>query len=187
MENEKKSGKGSIIVIIILTILVICLGGYIGYDKFLNTNNTVTEENSTNEVDDKDVVENTEEDTNDEEVNANNNDCVKTRTCIGVYKGNAALTQNVQTGEYGMGTLTIELKADGTYELKKENMNGDSGEYTIIDDVLLLKTAPHTCGPNSDCSASYSEYLNISEDCSKISWGYGSYFFDPNFTLNKQN
>ena len=186
MTDEKKSSKGSIIVIVILTILVIGLVGYIGYDKFLNTNNNSTEENSTNKVDDKDVVENTEDNSN-KEGNANDNSYIKTRSCIGVYSGSAALTQDAQTGEYGMGTLTIELKADGTYELKKENINGDSGEYTIIDNVLLLKTSPDTCDSTIDCSASYSEYLSISEDCSKISWGYGSYFFNPDFTLTKQN
>ena len=66
-------------------------------------------------------------------------------------------------------------------------MGGASATYLIIDDVLLLKTFPDVCGPDMDCSGGYSEYLHISEDCSKISWGYGSYFFDPNFTLNKQN
>lgn len=183
MENEKNKSKDSSIAIIILTILVIALGGYIGYDKFLSKDNaSITEENLKSETD-KNEVENIKE--NEEEVEKS--DYVKTRICTGIYSGTAALTEDVLTGEYGKGTLTIELKADGTYELKKENMNGGSGAYTIIDNTLLLKTAPHTCGPGMDCSAKYSEYLNISEDCSSISWGYGSYFFDPSFTLNKQN
>ena len=53
--------------------------------------------------------------------------------------------------------------------------------------TLLLKTVPDTCGPGIKCTANYSQYLNINEDCTKISTGYGSYFFSPDFTLEKHN
>lgn len=184
MEIEKNKNNGSVIAIIILVILLIVLGGYIGYDKFLSKDTTSTTEkvldsktNAKNEVetDKENEVETTEE----------KSDYVKTRICTGIYSGTAALTENIQTGQYGKGILSIELKTDGTYELKKENVNGASGTYTIIDNTLLLKTAPDTCGPDMDCSAKYSDYLNISDDCSSISLGYGPHFFDPNFTLNK--
>ncbi len=167
----EKTKNGSVITIIILVILVIALSGYIGYDKFLIKDKT-TENTKQNE----ESKESTEK-----------SDYVKTRTCTGFYKGTAALTQDFQTGDYEKGTLTIELKADSTYELKKENINGASGEYTIIDNILLLKTEPEICGPNMECDANYTQFLSISEDCSNISQGYGSYFFDPIFTLNKQN
>lgn len=49
METNKKNG--SIVAIVILAILVVVLGGYIGYDKFLSNNNTsTTEENSKSET-----------------------------------------------------------------------------------------------------------------------------------------
>lgn len=165
MGNQKQVSIVPTILIVILSLLVVGLGGYITYDKLINTNESNNK--------------------NNEETNENNDNYVATRTCVGSYSGNAAITKDAFTGKYGYGTLTIELKSNGTYNLKKENANGASGEYTIIENVLLLKTTPDICPPNSDCSASYSEYLYISEDCSRISSGYGSYFFDPNFTLNK--
>ena len=185
METNKKNG--SIVVIVVLTILVVVLGGYIVYDKFLNDNNTnINEENSTNKTNAKNENENPKEDDTSQDITENNG-YLKTRICAGIYSGNAAITQNALTGEYDTGTLTIELKTNGTYELKKDNISNSSGEYSIIDNTLLLKTAPDICGGSADCSAKYSQYLSISDDCSSISWGYGSYFFDPDFTLNKQN
>lgn len=47
METDKKNG--SIVAIVILTILVLVLGGYIVYDKFLNNTTSTTEENSISE------------------------------------------------------------------------------------------------------------------------------------------
>ena len=61
------------------------------------------------------------------------------------------------------------------------------GNYTIIENALLLKTSLEISGPEQESSAEYSQYLNISNDCSTISWGYGSLFLDPNFTLTKSN
>lgn len=168
------------------------MGGYIVYDKFLSKNaiNRV-ENNSKNEVksseeNSKNEIKSTEnKQTN--EIGTENNNYIKTRTCVGVYSGIAALTKDALTGEYDRGTLTLNLKEDGTYELKNEYMSLGSEAYTIIDNTLLLKTTPHICGPDMNCSPKYSDYLSISEDCSEISWGYESYFLDPDFTLKKQN
>lgn len=187
MKEEKKDGKSSLIIIVVLLILVLALGGYIGYDKFFSgDHNSTAEGNSKNETNAKNEVDDSDDDDEIDEEEAENGNYVKTRSCIGVYSGSATISQDAQTGKYSKGTLTIELKVDGTYELRKENMNGEAGTYTIIDNALLLTTSPHTCGPDADCSAKYSHYLDISEDCAKISRGYGSSFFDPNFTLNKQ-
>lgn len=180
MEIKKKNAKGLIIAIVILVILVIALGGYISYDKFLSKDNTeTTEENAKNKANAKNEIQNTEED--------GNSSYVKTRICTGIYSGSATVSLNAQTGEYEKGILTIELKADGSYELKKDNNINSLGSYTIINNALLLTTTPSTCGPGVDCSPKYSEFLSISEDCSKIFGGYGSYFFEPDFTLDKQN
>lgn len=40
MEEIKKGNKGLVITVVILSILVIALGGYICYDKYLNNDNT---------------------------------------------------------------------------------------------------------------------------------------------------
>ena len=178
MEEKKKSNAGLIVLVVILLLACAGMGTFI----FINKDKLTAKENTTATVerDKKDTYEKTE--TTNEKTNT-----IETRKCTGVYSGTAALTQDVQTKEYGKGTLTIELKSDGTYELKKENMNGSTGSYTIIENALLLKTSPETTGPGVDNSAKYSQYLNINDDCSAISWGYGSYFFDPNFTLTKNN
>ncbi len=86
------------------------------------------------------------------------------------------------------GTITLDLKEDGTYKLTKSGMEQYfTGHYTIIENALLLKEGPSTCGPGADCSEKYSSFLSMAGDCSKIAGGYGSVFFDSNFTLTKNN
>ena len=44
------------------------------------------------------------------------------------------------------------------------------------------------CNPETGCEEpSYLSYADISEDCTKISSGYGWEFVTPDFTLNRQN
>lgn len=172
MEEKKKCNGGLIVLVVILLLACAGMGTFI----FINKDKLTAKENTTT------TVNNDKKETTDEKNNA-----VETRECTGVYSGIAALTQDIQTEQYEQGTLTIELKSDGTYELKKENMNSAMGNYTIIENALLLKTSPETTGPGGDTSAKYSQYLNISNDCSTISLGYGSYFFNPDFTLTKNN
>lgn len=178
MEEKKKSNAGLIVLIVILLLACAGMGAFI----FVNKDKLTAKENTTTSAESDKNDTNEKAETTTEKANT-----IETRKCTGVYTGTAALTQDVQTKEYGKGTLTIELKSDGTYELKKENMNGASGSYTIIENALLLKTSPETTGPGGDSSAKYSQYLNINDDCSTISWGYGSYFFDPAFTLTKNS
>lgn len=165
MKEKKKSNIGLTVLVVILLLICVGMGTFIFANKDKLTAKETTQSTIKNEK--------------------NNN--IETRKCTGVYSGTAAITQDIQTGQYGKGTLTIELKTDGTYELKKENMSGITGNYTIIENALLLKTSPETIGSGEDTSAKYSQYLNISSDCSTISWGYGSYFFDPDFKLTKNN
>lgn len=178
MKEKKKSNIGLTALVVILLLVCVGMGTFIFANKDKLTAKETTQSTIKNE---KKATTSKTETTNEK----NNN--VETRKCTGVYSGTAAITQDIQTGQYGKGTLTIELKTDGTYELKKENMSGVTGNYTIIENVLLLKTSPETIGSGEDTSAKYSQYLNISSDCSTISWGYGSYFFDPDFTLTKNN
>lgn len=180
---ETNSKKSSNIVITLLSFVIIGLVCFIVYDKINeSSNNNVVNSNNleTNNLQkNSDLIK---EDNEDKEKNDNK---ITKRTCTGLYSGIAALTQDAQTGQYGKGTLKIELKQDGTYELKKEDWFSGAGEYVIIENALLLKTSPDICGPGFDCSAKYSAYLDISDDCSTISWGYGSYFFDSDFKLTK--
>ena len=178
MEKEKNANTKSAVLITILVMLVIALAGYIAYDKFLSTDTTKTTENNKQYNESK---------TDDNKAVEEKDNYIKTRKCTGKYTGSAAMGRDVITSELEKGNLTIELKEDGTYTLEKENSVNVTGEYTIIENTLLLKTAPDTCESDIKCTANYSQYLNINEDCTKISTGYGSYFFSPDFTLEKHN
>lgn len=116
------------------------------------------------------------------------NNTIETRSCIGTYSGQGVVTQDARTGEKTNGTITVELKEEGTYKLTKSGMDQYwTGHYTIIENALLLKEGPSTCDQGADCSEKYSSFLSIADDCSKITGGYGSVFFDSNFTLTKNN
>ena len=188
VKSEKKKGKGSIVAIIILLILILALGGYVIFDKvYNNMTNSVTEEekkdSKTSEKKDKEK-DTKNEAAKEESVKPNT---VETRQCVGVYSGDAPIYMDARTKEAVNGLLSVELKSDGTYELKKDNNLESVGDYVIVEDALLLKTGPHTCGPGQDCSSHYSQFLYVSDDCSYISGGYGSYFFGNEFKINKIN
>jgi len=59
MEDNKKENKGLVVAIVILSILVIALGGYIYYDKIISTNGSdkQTESNKNNKLNEKDKDE----------------------------------------------------------------------------------------------------------------------------------
>lgn len=178
---EKK--KNYTVIIVILALLVVGLGGYIVYDKMVTKESVNTENTKTN----KENTEYKNDNNKNENEKTEDDNYIKTRKCSGVYSGEVVIYKNVQTGGYDKGTLTIELKEDGTYSLKKESSDTAQEEYTIVENTLLLKTSPDVCGPDSKCSPNYTQYLNINEECSIISNGYGSYFFNPDFILNKTN
>ena len=68
MEENKKGNKVLVIAVVILSILVIALGGYICYDKVISKNNDEqTESNKNNNVEEKN------EDTNKDNNNINDN------------------------------------------------------------------------------------------------------------------
>ena len=181
MEEKKKSNAGLIILIIILLLACVGMGAFI----FVNKDKIMSKENTTTKTEKKETTKKTEKDETADKTETTNN-TVETRSCTGTYSGEGAVTQDARTGQNTTGTITIELKEDNTYKLTKSGMDQYwAGHYNIIEDALLLKEAPSTCGPGVDCSEKFSAYLNIADDCSTISWGYGSVFFDPNFTLTK--
>ena len=67
MEANKKNG--SIVAIVILAILVVVLGGYIGYDKFLNKNTVSSNDNSSVAKDETNVENNVENEQNSKNYN----------------------------------------------------------------------------------------------------------------------
>lgn len=186
MENEKKSGKGSIVVVIVLLILVLALGAYVLYDKFYTPmtsctcDKAPTEENVNKTEENVNKTEDKDKDNNKE---TNNTNSVTTRTCVGVYSGNAPISMNAQTKELNYGSYTIELSSDGRIEFISEGNVNYAGKSIIVENALLVKTSPDVCGPGQDCSERYTQLLNISEDCSTIS----GYNFGESYTLTKSN
>ena len=171
MEEKKKSNVGLIVLVVILLLACVGMGSFI----FINKDKIMSKENATTTNSEKKETETT-------------SNTIETRNCIGTYSGQGAVTQDARTGEKTNGTITVDLKEDGTYKLTKSGMDQYwAGHYTIIENALLLKEGPSTCGPGADCSEKYSSFLNIADDCSKITGGYGSVFFDSNFTLTKNN
>lgn len=73
MEENKKENKSLIVAVVILSILVIALGGYICYDKVISNNNDEqTESNKNDKVEEKDDNTNNDDDnTNDNSANLN--------------------------------------------------------------------------------------------------------------------
>jgi len=177
--QKKKSNVGLIIAFIIILLIAVAGSSFGGYLFGKNDADKAIKEKT--ECEEKLVATKT----NKETTNA-------TRVCEGKYTGDGAVIIDTVTNKTTNGKITIELTKEGTFvlsrELNGEKINGDKGKYVIVDgDVLLLKTSPHTGSSDTDFTPKTSEFLKIKEDCSTISNGYGSYFFDPNFTLTKQN
>ncbi len=187
MEEKKKSNVGLVVLIVILLIACVGMGAFI----FVNKDKIMSKERATiSDAEKKEPTEKIEkEETQIKTETANEkNNTIETRSCIGTYSGEGAIYQDARTGQNVNGTITVDLKEDGTYKLTKSGIEQYwVGHYTIIENALLLKDAPSTCGPESDCSEKYFSFLSISDDCSKIVGGYGSVFFDSNFTLTKIN
>lgn len=180
MEEKKKSNGGLIVLVVILLLACVGMGAFL----FVNKDKIMSKESTTiSNTEKKETKEN-----NTKEIESEKTNTIETRSCIGTYSGEGAISQDARTLEKTNGTITIELKEDGTYKLTKGSMEQYwAGHYTIIENALLLKEGPSTCGPGADCSEKYSSFLNIADDCSNISNGYGSVFFDSNFTLTKNN
>ena len=120
MENNvQKSNTGLIVLIIILVIAVIGLGGFIAYDKVIN---------SKSEVKEADVEE--IEETKEEDKATYNYSTVK-----GVYTFEGEQDANGDADRY-----TISLSENGLYhyEAYKYAEAGQIGNYTIVGDEIHL-------------------------------------------------
>lgn len=194
MNDSVNIKKGNTIVVVVLTILLVGLAAFICYDKFVKKDETkdcTCEkiecncekcDSSNGETCDctKEITNNTQETEKSDDKNS-----VKTRICTGTYTGRGATHKDVFTKELKYGNISITLNADGTFDALLEGANSPSGEYIIVGNALMLKITSDLCSPEDECPAVYSSFLDIANDCSQINGGYGSYFFDPNFTLKK--
>lgn len=176
MEVEKKNEKSSVIAIVILTILVIALGGYIGYDKFLSEDITsTTEENSKNETNAKNEIENTVE----ENTNENKTDDSR-KYCEGTYYGEASgSSSNGLTYNY---KYTYILNKNGTYTASFGDVSGTSGVYVINDNTVSFIGKKSVVGPREDDPYYTTSDYVIADDCSYIKINDGNI----SFNLNKQ-
>ena len=172
-KNKKGLGPGFMVILVVLFLV----GGVLGFAASKLLDEPVKKDNTEEKEKKEAKKEKTEEKKN----------TVETRSCVGVYSGQGAISQDVQTGKNTMGTITVDLKDDGTYKITKGDMEQYwTGKYIIIENAELLKEYVHTYGPSDNYEA-YTGFLNISSDCSKIEGGYSSIFFDSNFELTKQN
>lgn len=156
MESEKKTNRGSIIIIVILSILIIGLVGYIGYDKLLSNNSTSTiKEKQKNKV----TITKENENSAEKEDSKNNTEIdIKETTkvkCYGTYYVNGDANQGIYT-----------LKEEGTYQVENEET---TGVFTINENTITFIEMKHTTGPREEDPIYYNpkSYL-ISDDCSTI-------------------
>lgn len=184
-KETKKSNPLLVTILVVVLMGVCCAGGWLlGSTKIIekvNTNcNSSKKESSVKE---ESKTENNTTDCIDE---------VKTKVCKGVYEGEGAVTADAQTGKKNMGKLKVTLNEDGTFSMAKMDSNGNQiteeiGKYVIYENTAFLKTKPHTAATTEEANTySTTGYFKVSDDCSTIKDGYGSFFMDSNFTLNRK-
>lgn len=152
MENNKKNGL--IVTIVILAILVVVLGGYIVYDKFLN----------------KDTASSTEEKTNDTKVVdlINNGERVGTYS---IYMGKNSI------GEYTLTLFSTNDSNEGFFSLvEATSMSYNqvaSGYYSIKDsNIEFYANMPDDGTKNGFVNAFSMELSDLYQDSQASSEGY---------------
>ena len=198
MENEfkteQKSGgsKSQSIIIVLLIIVILGLVGLMSYDKFVakkesekpastdTTNKTETNNQTNNQIGETTNNNQTNNQTEEKTTNSNETTTDNTNSSTNnTNKGCNGVRDAVYYGEYHgkSGNFethsyhTLTLKKDGTFLSEWRNAGGETGTYSIKNNVLTV-----TYDPNTGYSpASYS----ISSDCSSIQW------IDTKLTLKK--
>ena len=165
MEEIKETKKGGSNVALILAILVIlCLVGYICYDKVLAP--TSSSESSASSQSEKSVGTTKTADKSSGECNCNTEETT-TKTieecnakpskskCYGTYYVN---------GEQSEGTYIFN--EDGTWKVVNSEQGG---VFTINENTITMIESKHTVGPREEDPYYYNpkSYL-ISDDCSNI-------------------
>lgn len=127
----EKDNKGLIVLVVILSLLVVGLGGYIIYDKVIDVE------------DKKEILNNNKEDNNVEGNEEENNDNkVDVSKFYEKYSGKYeySLSRTVEEPvETCKDYVTIDLKEDGTYDYKYSICRGSGGNakgnYIVLDHV----------------------------------------------------
>ena len=194
--QAKKNNRGLIVLVVLLLVVVLGLSGYICYDKFFSEKEDATVEkknesakNVTEDKKNETTITDGETDTSKKDTNTANT--VETRKCVGTYSGEAVVAVG-STGETEYkGTMTIKLSEDGSYDLKKYYQNGSVmvssvGKYIIVKNALILEMPfEGTCATPDCIDKKNIQVLEISDDCSSVSYGISPYFLDKNFKLVK--
>ena len=128
MEQPKKKGKG---LIVFLILIIICLLGYICYDKFFNTNNN-TNNNETNNVINNEPIVNTIE-----EVSIDSNIVTNAKKII---------NKLYLTEKDLYGTTKYEISKITNYDLiatALKNVSENKIAYCLIDESELKETVTY--------------------------------------------
>ena len=154
--EEKKNNLG--VVTIILLIIVLCLIGYIGYDKLIKKDTNKEAENNTST-----------ETTNTTNTETNNN-VVNNTTTISDYNQNENLKFYYYTtkgDEFTRYSLTLSNKVNNDYGFLTIEFFGGledqivSGHYTIKNNKLILSFGPYIEDNNMDNEYSVLEDLGV--------------------------
>ncbi len=156
MEKER-TNKNNTGLVIILAILVVALGSYIGYDKLLKKETVnVTEKTPKKETGTKNEIESTEKEEDTDENNKETNETSAQKAkCYGTYYINGNMAEGIYT-----------LKEDGTYKVENQET---MGVFTINENTITFIEMKHTVGPREEDPIYYNpkSYL-IYDDCSTI-------------------
>ena len=149
---KNKNSKGLVVAVIILSVLVVLLGAYIGYDKFLNKEETIQSENKEKNSNST-KSETTKTDESEETGKTTNSQT--TVKCYGTYYENGDMN----------GSKYI-LNENGTYSVEGEE---EFGAFTINENTITFIQMKHTTGPRDEdpIYENPRSYL-ISDDCSTI-------------------
>lgn len=158
MEEIKETKKGGSNGVLILAILVIlCLVGYICYDKVLapadKTNTSASSETKKANNTKADTCDcDCEEETQEEISNVKRCD----GEYYGEYKGeNNGMTYNLK--------YTYYIHEDGTFSANISDVQGHVGQYVILDKTKIIFIHPSETGGDVNYST---EEMEMAEDCS---------------------
>lgn len=153
--------KGLILMVIILALLVIGLGGYIVYDKALDTeeknNSEISVEEKIKKKEQNDSKKNEASEV-DEEANNTSQEPTATPRCTGTYYGALSATE----------TYKYILNTDGTFTAEFGEVSGTSGVYVINDNTISLIGKKDVVGPREQDPYYNTEDYVIADDCSSI-------------------
>ena len=138
---ERKNNKGLIILVVILIIMVLSLGGYIVYDKFIDINkNNVVDKTDDNEDDNK-VVQDTKEESvlgdyvGTKLINIDGTNITTEVSMRLIDENNAMLKVSIPEVDVSTYLGTYTKMEDGTLNFSFNKIIWNSGEVTALTPV----------------------------------------------------